>query len=157
MLSNVIGDWSITGIVRDGVGNPVAGASVDADDGRIAYTLTDAAGRFVLTPKREHPAVLHINAWKEGYGSQHMTVPCVPSCAITADFRLRRIVRQWLDGPSTMQVGDVAPVAVETIGDLYEAGRDIGGRAVIGRDHLRVLLFWAAMLGGLYILQTLFS
>ena len=51
----------------------------------------------------------------------------------------------------------IAPVAVETIGDLYEAGRDIGGRAVIGRDHLRVLLFWAAMLGGLYILQTFFS
>ena len=54
-------------------------------------------------------------------------------------------------------VDPIAPVAVETIGDLYEAGRDLRGRAVTGRDYLRVLLVWAAMLGGLYILQTLFS
>lgn len=113
-LSNVIGDWSITGIVRDGVGNPVAGASVDASDGfftgTVAYTLTDATGAFVLTPKRLHPSVLHLNAWKQGYRSQSTTVPCPQSCAMTMDFRILRIVRSWLDGPSTLQVGDVAAV-----------------------------------------------
>jgi hypothetical protein len=138
-LSNVIGDWSITGIVRDGVGNPVAGARVDAGDGltwTVAFTSTDANGHFLLTPKREHPARLHINAWKQGYRSQSMTVPCVPSCAITVDFRLRRIVRQWLDGPSTLQVGEVAAVrAVDEYDDgsrtVYWAGVNSSNPAVV--------------------------
>src|SRR5436309_6472306 len=41
-------EWSISGIVRDGLGNPVAGAQVDAGDGvawAVALTSTDAAGR----------------------------------------------------------------------------------------------------------------
>jgi len=125
-LSNVIGDWSINGMVRDGVGNPVAGVSVDAGDGltwTVANTSTDAAGRFVLTPKRLHPDWLHINAWKEGYRSQSMTVPCAPSCAITVDFRLRRVVRQWLDGPSTLQVGEVA--AVRAVDEYDDGSRTV--------------------------------
>jgi hypothetical protein len=112
LLANVIGDWSITGIVRDGVGNPIGGASIDDVEFPFftdTVARTDAAGRFVLTPRREHSPVLHIDASKPGYRSQHITVPCVPSCPITADFRLLRVVREWLDGPSTMQVGDVAP------------------------------------------------
>jgi len=139
LLSNVIGDWSITGIVRDGVGNPVAGASVDAGDGltwTVAFTSTDAAGRFVLTPKRQHPDWLHINAWKQGYRSQSMTVPCVPSCAITADFRLLRIVREWLDGPSTMQVGDVAPL---TAVDEYDDGSRKAYTALVNSSNRAVL------------------
>ena len=139
LLSNVIGDWSITGIVRDGVGNPVAGAHINAWDGVawfVGDTLTDAVGRFVLTPKREHPNSLHIDAWKEGYRSQSITVPCVPSCAITAAFRLLRIVRQWLDGPSTMQVGDVAPVTgvVE-----YDDGTRYAGWAYIESSNRAVV------------------
>jgi hypothetical protein len=138
-LSNAIGDWSITGIVRDGVGNPVAGARINAWDGVawfVGDTSTDAAGRFVLTPKREHPSSLHIDAWKDGYRSQSITVPCVPSCAITADFRLLRVIRQWLDGPATMQVGDVAPVTgvVE-----YDDGTRYAGWTYVESTNLGVV------------------
>ena len=138
-LSNVIGDWSITGTVRDGVGNPVAGAHLDAWDGVawfVGDTLTDAAGGFVLTPKREHPNWLHIDAWKEGHRSQSITVPCMPSCAITTDFRLLRILRTWLDGPSTMQVGDIAPVTgvVE-----YDDGTRYAGWAFVESSNLGVV------------------
>lgn len=37
-----------------------------------------------------------------GGSSQFTIVPCGPACAITADFRLLRRVREWLDGPSAM-------------------------------------------------------
>ena len=72
-LSNVRGDWSIPGTVGDGVGNPVADASVHSGDGvtsAVGSASTDAAGRFVLTPKRLHPNTLHLTAWKPGYRGQ---------------------------------------------------------------------------------------
>jgi Carboxypeptidase regulatory-like domain len=139
LLSNVIGDWSITGIVRDGVGNPVVRASVDAGDGvqwTVGSTSTDAAGRFVLTPKRLHPNWLHITAWKEGHRSQHITVPCMPSCAITMDFRLLRIVRQRLDGPSTLKVGEVA--AVRAV-DEYDDGTRKAYTALVSSSNPAVV------------------
>src|SRR5215475_14216413 len=46
--------------------------------------------------------------------SQYTIVTCGPSCAIRADFRLLRRVREWLDGPSAMQVGEVARVTTVT-------------------------------------------
>jgi len=139
LLSNVIGDWSITGIVRDGVGNPVAGASVDSGDGvtwAVGSASTDGAGRYVLTPKRLHPNTLHITAWKEGYRGQYRTVPCMPSCAMTMDFRLLRIIRQWLDGPSTLKVGEVA--AVRTV-DEYDDGSRTVYRATVNSSNSAVV------------------
>ena len=107
-------DWSITGIVRDGVGNPVADVSLVARDvfNEVGYATTDAAGRFRIASTRQHLETLHVYASKAGYLSQDITGVCGPSCAITANFRLLRIVRTWLDGPSTMQVGDVAAISL---------------------------------------------
>ena len=113
LLSNLpIAEWSISGIVRDGLGNPVADVWVYAGDAltTVAETSTDAAGRFRIASTRQHVATLYVNASKGGYLSQFTTVTCGPSCAITVDFRLLRLVRQWLDGPSTLQVGDLAAV-----------------------------------------------
>src|SRR5438105_2715743 len=58
LLSNVpIPEWSVSGIVRDGVGNPLPGALVTAGD--IFYPAagasTDAAGGFRITSTRQHP------------------------------------------------------------------------------------------------------
>ena len=132
LLSNLSGpEWSINGIVRDGLGNPVAGAQVDAGDG-VAWTVdltsTDAAGRFRIGSTYPHPDWLHISAYKEGYRTQYITVFCGPSCAIMADLRVLRRVREWLDGPSTMQVGDVATVSL--VDDYDDGTRSVVGASV---------------------------
>jgi len=116
LLSNVpIAEWSISGIVRDGVGNPVAdvlSVARDVFSEQLAYGSTDAAGRFRIASTRQHADTLHVHASKEGYLSQDMTVVCGPSCSVTANFRLPRIVRRRLDGPSTMQVGEIAAISL---------------------------------------------
>lgn len=124
-------EWSIDGIVRDGLGNPVAGAQVDAGDGvswTVALVSTDAAGRFRIASRRLHPDWLHISTYKEGYRSEYMTVLCGPSCALTVDLRTRRRVREWLDGPSTMQAGDVATVSL--VDDYDDGTRSVVGASV---------------------------
>lgn len=109
-------EWSVSGIVRDGVGNPVAGAWVTADGILVPFAeaTTDAAGRYRMVSTQQHADTFPVRASIPGYVSQFTTVTCGPSCAITADFRLLRRVRQWLDGPSAMRVGDVAQVTTIT-------------------------------------------
>jgi hypothetical protein len=75
-------EWSVSGIVRDNLGNPVAGTDVDASDGVAWYvgvTSTDAGGRFRIASKRPHPDWLHISAYKVGYPGQYITLFCGPS------------------------------------------------------------------------------
>jgi hypothetical protein len=109
-------EWSVSGIVRDGVGNPVARAWVTVDGllFPIADATTDAAGRYRITSTSQHAETIQVKADIVGYISQYTIVTCGPSCAITADFRLLRRVREWLDGPSAMQVGEVAGVRTVT-------------------------------------------
>jgi len=110
-------EWSISGSVRDGVGNPVADVSLVAIEyvpfyREVAHASTDAVGRFRIASTRQHLETLHVLAEKAGYLYQDITVVCGPSCAITVNARLLRFVRAWLDGPSTMQVGDVAAISL---------------------------------------------
>jgi hypothetical protein len=132
-------EWSISGIVRDGLGNPVAGADIEAGDGVAwfpGFTKTDATGRFRIDSMRPHPDWLHISAYKEGYTERYITLFCGPSCALTADFRLLRRVREWLDGPSTMQVGDVASVSL--VNEYDDGTRSMVG-ASVNSSNLAVL------------------
>ncbi len=132
-------EWGISGIVRDGLGNPVADAYVDAWDGVawfVGHTSTDATGRFGIASKRPHPDWLHISAGKEGYREQNITLFCGPSCALTADLRVVRYVREWLDGPSTMQVGDVASVSL--VNEYDDGTRSVVG-ASVNSSNLAVL------------------
>ena len=131
--------WSVSGIVRDNLGNPVADADVEAGDGVAWYpgfTKTGATGRYQIDSKRPHPDWLHISAYKEGYPEQYITLFCGPSCALTVDFRLERYLREWLDGPSTMQVGDVAIVSL--VGQYVDGTRTVT-RASIFSSNLGVL------------------
>ena len=128
-------EWSVSGIVRDNRGNPVPGVDVDASDGLSWYvglSLTDAAGRFRIASKRPHPDWLHMATYKEGYPAQYITLFCGPSCALTVDFRLERHVREWLDGPSTMQVGDVATVSL--VGEYADGTRSVVRPTVVSSN-----------------------
>jgi len=119
-------EWSVSGIVRDSRGNPVAGVGVETWDGVawfVGYTSTDATGRFGIASKRPHPDWLHISAYKEGYRGRNITLFCGPSCALTVDSRLEAHVREWFDGPSTMQVGDVATVSL--VGEYADGTRSV--------------------------------
>lgn len=108
-------EWRVSGIVRDGVGNPVAGAwvTVNGSLNPIADATTDAAGRYQIKSTSQHAGTIQVKA-ELGSISQFTIVTCGPSCAITADFRLLLRVREWLDGPSAMQVGEVAGVTTVT-------------------------------------------
>jgi len=109
-------EWSVSGIVRDGVGKPVAGAWVTVSGGLftpIADATTDAAGRYRIVSTTQHADPIQVKA-EIGGSSQFTIVTCGPACAITADFRLLRRVREWIDGPSAMQVGEVAEVTTVT-------------------------------------------
>ena len=108
-------EWRVSGIVRDGVGNPVAGAWVTVDGFLIpiADATTDAAGRYRIVSTAQHADAIQVKA-SIGDISRYTIVTCGPSCVITADFRLLRRVREWLDGPSAMQVGEVAGVTTVT-------------------------------------------
>ena len=116
-------EWSVSGIVQDGVGKPVAGAWVTVDGllVPIADATTDAAGRYRITSTTQHADAIQVKASIPGYISQYTIVTCSPACAITADFRLLRRVREWLDGPSAMQVGEV--VGVTTVTEFDDGSR----------------------------------
>ncbi len=117
-------EWSVSGIVRDGVGNPVAGAWVTVNGFLIAIAdaTTDAAGRYRIVSTAQHYSdTIQVKAEIVGYISQYTSVTCGPACAITADFRLLRRVREWLDGPSAMQVGEVA--GVNTVTEFDDGSR----------------------------------
>ena len=116
-------EWTVSGIVRDGVGKPVAGAWVTVDGSLIAIAdaTTDAAGRYRITSTSQHADTIQVKADIVGYISQYTIATCGPACAITADFRLLRRVREWLDGPSAMQVGEVA--GVKTVTEFDDGSR----------------------------------
>lgn len=122
LLSNVpIPEWSVSGTIRDGLGNPVAGASVYAGDSLYptAGAQTDGSGFFRITSTRQHLDPLAVFASKSGYAMQSSSVACGPLCAATVNFRMLRLVREWLDAPSTMKVGDITRVSTV---DEYDDG-----------------------------------
>jgi carboxypeptidase family protein len=125
-------EWSVSGIVRDNRGNPVADAEVDAWDGVSWYAgsaKTDSTGHYRIDSKRPHPAWLHLTAYKAPYPEQYITLFCGASCALMVDFRLEGHVREWLDGPSAMRVGDVATVFL--VGEYADGTRSVERAEII--------------------------
>jgi hypothetical protein len=127
-------EWSVSGIVRDGVGHPVAGVWVTVVGlvFPVADATTDAAGRYRIVSTTQHIDPIQVKASIPGYTEQYTIVTCGPSCAITADFRLLRRVREWLDGPSAMQVGEVA--GVTTVTEFDDGSRTTAATALESSD-----------------------
>jgi hypothetical protein len=99
---------------------------------QLATGSTDAAGAFRIVSTKAHADRLHITASKAGHRAQEMLVTCGPSCALSASFRLLRIVREWLDGPSTMQVGSVALLSL--VDDYDDGSRGVFAPIVQSAD-----------------------
>jgi hypothetical protein len=135
-LANVpIAEWTITGTIRDGIGNPVAAASLlvgDVFNVQVAIGSTGAAGEFRIASTKAHADLLHVTASKTGHRTQETLVTCGPSCALTANFRLLRIVREWIDAPSTMQVGNVALLSL--VDDYDDGSRGLFAPTTLSGD-----------------------
>lgn len=101
-------EWTVTGVVRDGRGNPVA----DADVRIVGFVLvltgkTDAAGRFTITSNQTGAPQpeLQVEKWP-GYPTTRMVFKCCTSGApIFVDVRLLRVVGITLIDPAVVRVG----------------------------------------------------
>ena len=134
-------EWSVSGTVRDGRGNPVADAYIDIWDGVAWFAgraWTDATGHFGIASRRPHPVWLHLSPVKEGYWPQHITVFCGPSCAITTDLRVLRTIRERLEGPSTMKVGEISPVT--GVLEFDDGSRNAGNRVRVESSNPSVVM-----------------
>jgi hypothetical protein len=100
--------WTVRGTVVDDVGNPVADALL-FELGTGVSARSDAAGHYVLTSTLQHSGVTLLFR-KSGYESQNGSPNCTGSCTTTANFRVLRILKEYLDVPSTVSVGDVFAV-----------------------------------------------
>lgn len=130
LISNIpVEEWVVSGQVFGGQGNPVAGAGVNVFGGgltQLGSAGTDAAGRFRAPSRRQHPDQLSVVVEKSGYVVTRVPVTCLAACAVELTVRLLRIVREYLEGPSTMQVGDV--IAPAMIREFDDGSRDVLGR-----------------------------
>jgi hypothetical protein len=134
-----VADWSISGVVLDGRGSPVPDALVYSLADLLTYNAagrTDAAGHFHITSTRQHPDTVGLTVEKTGYTTYQGSVACLEACTPTVTVRLLRIVREWLDGPSSMQVGDVVPVDRVT---EYDDGSRAVARAFVESSNPSVL------------------
>jgi hypothetical protein len=75
---------AVSGVVRDGSG-PLAGATVRIQ-ATTNQTLTDAAGRFVLTGLRAGDSVT-VSAWKEGYYCANVAGVAPPAAELSLTLR----------------------------------------------------------------------
>ena len=134
-----VAEWSISGLVLDGRGSPVPDALAYSLADMLTYNAagqTDAAGRFHITSTRQHPDIVGLTVEKRGYTTYQGSVACVEACTPTVTVRLLRIVREWLDGPSSMRVGDVVPVDGVT---EYDDGSRVLARAFVESSNPSVV------------------
>jgi hypothetical protein len=132
-----VAPWTITGRVLDGTGNGVPDVSVSANGAFLVtgptvlgFAMTDLSGRFVITSTRAHDDPISVSAVKIGYWRESGSTVVIPCSACSPDVTLRlfRILREWLDAPSSMQVGSVAPVTGVT---ELDDGRTVRGRIFV--------------------------
>ena len=121
--------WTVEGLVTDGRGQPAAGASVVVRGGAVfplAWSSSDAAGRFSLASNLVVPALTDIVAAKEGYREARAQFTCCAADTelITITLRIVRIVRVALTGPATLRVGQSAQLMYEV--EFEDGSRETG-------------------------------
>ncbi len=139
-LANVpIPEWTISGSVVDGLGNPIAGVGLSSGIGLTIYISgqTGPDGRFLLTSTRQHPDPLSLSIGKTGYESLGKSIPCPGSCNATLNVRLRRIIQEFIDAPASIRVGDV--VAVDWVRNYDDGSVDRNRAASLVSSNTSVL------------------
>jgi Carboxypeptidase regulatory-like domain len=113
--------WTIAGLISDGHGTPVAGATVIVGGSTVltnfATLTTDGDGGYRFTSAEPHFSTVTIFARKDGYESgETKSVACCATAGDTRfDVRLRRIVGITIDGPGTLAVGEGAALPINDI------------------------------------------
>ena len=114
--------WAIAGLISDGRGNAVAGATViiggsTAFGTNFASLTTDGDGNYRFESMQPHFSTVTIVARKDGYESgDPKSVACCATAGNTRfDVRLRRIVAITIGGPNTLVVGEGAALPINDI------------------------------------------
>ena len=114
--------WAISGLMSDGRGNPVAGATVfvagsTAFGANFASLTTDGDGVYRFASMQPHFSTVTIFARKDGHESgEAKSVACCATVGDTRfDVRLRRIVAITIGGPNTLVVGEGAALPINDI------------------------------------------
>lgn len=101
--------WTISGLVTDSLGNPVADARVTIGPGTgpespYGTAMTDAAGLYTFNSTQWHGEGVNVQARKPGYDSpREQSMRC---CGRAPDIRLIRIVSITPTAPSALRVGE---------------------------------------------------
>jgi hypothetical protein len=109
-------EWTIAGVVTDGLGRPVPGIRVGVSSTYLlASSTSDIAGRYTMTSNFVVPPLTSIRASKEGYKEAQVPFAC---CAedterVTIDLRIVRILRVALTAPTVLRVGQWAALGFE--------------------------------------------
>jgi len=131
-------EWTITGVVTDGLGRPAPGAALlvfGASLFPLATGTSDNAGRFTLTSNWIVPLFTDVRASKEGYKEARAPFTC---CAgnterVAIDLRIVRILRVALTGPTVLRVGQSAALGFEA--EFEDGSRETGsGGSAVSSD-----------------------
>ena len=131
-------EWTITGVVTDGLGRPAPGAALlvfGASLFPLATGTSDSAGRFTLTSNWIVPLFTDVRASKEGYKEARAPFAC---CAgdterVAIDLRIMRILRVALTGPTVLRVGQSAALGFEA--EFEDGSRETGsGGSAVSSD-----------------------
>ena len=128
-------EWTITGVVTDGLGRPAPGAALlvfGASLFPLATGTSDSAGRFTLTSNWIVPLFTDVRASKEGYKEARAPFTC---CAgnterVAIDLRIVRILRVALTGPTVLRVGQSAALGFEA--EFEDGSRETGSGGECG-------------------------
>jgi hypothetical protein len=133
-----VAPWTITGRVLDGKGVGIPNVSVSAFQNSIqsaiGFAITDPSGRFVMTSTSAHVDPISVGAEKSGYWRESgsgATIAC-STCSPDVTLSLFRILREWLDASSSMQVGSVAPITGVT---ELDDGRTVRGAILVASSN----------------------
>ncbi|MFE9629898.1 S8 family serine peptidase [Streptomyces sp. NPDC006463] len=124
---------ALTGTVRSGGGEPVAGAKVTADGpiDRTTTTAADGTYKFAALSVGDYS----LTAAKFGYGPQNATVAVAENTTATGDFTLTQAPSGKLSGTVSSAAGPAAGASVTIADTPVTATADAQGRFEVTLPH----------------------